>query len=499
MSGMEHVVSVVSYARISYDKAGDAHGVADQHKVNRETSARLGWTVVHEFTDNDRSASKAEVIRDGFEAMLKAVKAGRLPDGTAVQGVVVVAEDRLARRSGDYERFVDALTAEDGRVYADARGRKDLYSEDVEGMGLVGVAFAKIESRKVRRRVRRSHRARAELGIPVGSQRPFGWQADKLTLEPAEAPLVATAVDQFIAGRSINSMVREWNDRGVVTAKGNRWTIVGLRQVLGNPRLCGWRKHNGELVTDAAGNPVIGRWEPIVTPEQWRAVEAILTARAGRRIGSDGAPGDMLAGDHWEHRYLLTGVLRCGRPRPDGTLCNARLRVKQQRDCAGHMYFCIPAAQGGCSGLGRRGDKVDEFITEAVLAKLEQRQAVAADLGPWTGQPELDRVTTKIGVLRSQWQADQISDGLFFTTVRELEERARELTRDRNRHEAAASRARMDITDVRRRWEADEIDLSQKRAYVREALHAVIVHPAGKGRGARGTFNPDLLEPIWRE
>lgn len=335
---MEHVIPVVSYARISYDKAGDAHGVADQHKVNRETSARLGWTVVHEFTDNDRSASKAEVIRDGFEAMLKAAKAGRLPDGTAVQGVVVVAEDRLARRSGDYERFVDALTAEDGRVYADARGRKDLYSEDVEGMGLVGVAFAKIESRKVRRRVRRSHRARAELGIPVGSQRPFGWQADKLTLDPAEAPLVAAAVDQFIAGRSINSMVREWNDRGVVTAKGNRWTIVGLRQVLGNPRLCGWRKHNGELVTDAAGNPVVGRWEPIVTPEQWRAVEAILTARAGRRIGSDGAPGDMLAGDHWEHRYLLTGVLRCGRPRPDGTLCNPRLRVRRQRDCARHLY-----------------------------------------------------------------------------------------------------------------------------------------------------------------
>ncbi|EFC81788.1 hypothetical protein FrEUN1fDRAFT_5111 [Parafrankia sp. EUN1f] len=142
---------------------------------------------------------------------------------------------------------------------------------------------------------------------------------------------------------------------------------------------------------------------------------------------------------------------------------------------------------------------MDEFITEAVLAKLEERQAVAADLGPWTGQTELDRVTAKIGVLRQQWQTDQISDGLFFTTVRELEERARELTRDRNRHEAAVSRARVDVTDVRRRWEADELDLSQKRAYVREALHAVIVHPAGKGRGARGTFDPDLLELLWRE
>jgi hypothetical protein len=41
-------------------------------------------------------------------------------------------------------------------VYADARGRKDLYSEDVEGMGLIGVAFAKIETRKITRRMRRA-------------------------------------------------------------------------------------------------------------------------------------------------------------------------------------------------------------------------------------------------------------------------------------------------------------------------------------------------------
>ena len=35
-------VPVVSYARISADTVRDEHGVADQHKVNRETAARLG-------------------------------------------------------------------------------------------------------------------------------------------------------------------------------------------------------------------------------------------------------------------------------------------------------------------------------------------------------------------------------------------------------------------------------------------------------------------------
>jgi hypothetical protein len=39
---------------------------------------------------------------------------------------VVLNEDRLARRARDHERFVEALTADDGGVLADERGNKDL-------------------------------------------------------------------------------------------------------------------------------------------------------------------------------------------------------------------------------------------------------------------------------------------------------------------------------------------------------------------------------------
>jgi hypothetical protein len=40
-------------------------------------------------------------------------------------------------------------------------------------------------------------------------------------------------------------------------------------------------------------------------------------------------------------------------------------------------------------------------------------------------------------------------------------------------------------------------DIMQKRSLIREALHAVIVYPTAS-RG-RTPFNPDLLEPVWRE
>jgi DNA invertase Pin-like site-specific DNA recombinase len=385
---------VISYARISSDSERDGHGITNQHKVNRRTAQRLGWQVVAELTDNDRSASKAHVVREAFEAMLKAITLGRLVDGTKVRGVVVLNEDRLARRAGDYERFVEALTADDGRVFADERGPKDLYAEDVEGLGLVGVAFSKIESRKARRRLRRFHRDRAESGQPAGGTRPFGWAADRRSLDPVEAPLVARAAKEFAAGRSLNSITREWITAGVRTSLGNQWSARSLRVTLANPRLCGWRMLHGEIVTDESGQPVRGAWEPIVDPETWQAINAIMSTRKGRGVNPDGSTGKALSSDFAEHRYLLSGILRCGKPRPGGTLCNCPLRARQwHRNPDVYHYLCQPKAQGGCSGIGRQGAKVDEYVSEMVLAKLEEREmrsAEGAGSQPWAGSEELE-------------------------------------------------------------------------------------------------------------
>lgn len=132
--------------------------------------------------------------------------------------------------------------------------------------------------------MRRSHRSRAELGKPVGGTRPFGWQNDRLILDPVEAPLLAKAVEQFIAGRSMHAIVFGWQKLGVRTTLDNEWTTRSLRATLGNPRMCGWRRLNSEIVRDDKGNPIIGAWERIVEPEQWMAVDAILSERKGHSV-----------------------------------------------------------------------------------------------------------------------------------------------------------------------------------------------------------------------
>jgi Recombinase zinc beta ribbon domain len=229
------------------------------------------------------------------------------------------------------------------------------------------------------------------------------------------------------------------------------------------------------------------------------AIDAIFAGRRGMRVRPNGTLVGPIEGNAREPRYLLTGIVRCGRVGPDGRQCGAVLRVNRQRDCIQHIYTCPGRNQGGCGGLGRRGDKVDEFVSEAVLAKLEERHRVGRAASQWPGAQELARKEAKLATLRSQWSLDMISDELFFPMAKELETAIRELRTDRNRHAAVAQRASIDLSDIRRRWFSGELDLSQKRAYSREALHAVMVHPAGKGNGSRNAFDPSLLTVVWRE
>ncbi|GAB2465253.1 recombinase family protein [Streptosporangium sandarakinum] len=505
MSPSNPPVPVVSYARISADLRRDEHGVQDQHRVNRQTAERYGWTVVHEFTDNDKSAAKEGVVRDDFEAMLRALRAGKLPNGTPVQGVVIVAEDRLARRPGDYERFVEAITFQDGRVFADARGSKDLYSEDVESMGLFGAVISKMEVRKMQRRMRRSHRSRAEEGRPSGGPRPFGWNEDRLTLNEREADLLRQAAKDFLAGHSLHSIIRGWQALGVKTSLGNDWAVASLKVALKNPRICGLRELGGELVRDAGGEPIRGKWAAIITEEEWAAIRAVFNARKGHFVTRDMEIGKAHPPDYRDPTYLLSAIIRCGRPRPDGTLCNTPLRVNVRKNATHHDYTCRSKAEGGCGGLSRRGDLVDEYVSEAVLAKLEERSfAASAEGSTWDGEAKLESAKERLEELTRQWNTGKISNDLFFKLAPGLEKEIARLRTERANLAASAelrqARANTDVAEIRRRWYLPERDgglpISTKRAYIREALHTVIIHPIGRGQKI---FNPDLLEPIWRE
>jgi hypothetical protein len=105
---------------------------------------------------------------------------------------------------------------------------------------------------------------------------PSGWKPDRLALDKAEADLLRRAAADFLIGRSLHSIVREWQDKDIKTSLGNTWSVRSLKAALLSPRICGWRELDGELVRDSTGEPIQGRWAPIISGDEWNAITLTL-------------------------------------------------------------------------------------------------------------------------------------------------------------------------------------------------------------------------------
>jgi DNA invertase Pin-like site-specific DNA recombinase len=445
--------------------------------------------VVHHYIDNDKSASKVGVRRPDFEAMLSALEAGSTTGGYPVDGVVCVCDDRLYRDVRTYQRFLGRFTAHPARAYADAFGAYDLYTEDAAQRGLLGAAAARAESAKQQQRAKLNHRARAERGEPVASRRPFGWNIDKITLHPGESEVVRQGVRSFLNGKTLRAVTQEFIASGYPNSLGNPWQFQTVKHILRNPRICGYRMLHGTLVTSTDGKPVVGQWDPIVSPEEWSAVTEKLN-RQRHPGGWDRVGGHLRE----ETKYLLTGLVRCGNPLTDGRPCNAPMNGRPNGKW--HIYTCRSALGGGCGRLSRQGPAVDDLITEYSLAMLNRQNlfdARPAD-ATWPDEHKLEITRQQKSSLQEQWHAEEITDTQYFSQLKPAEAEIKRLVNAQQAWAVRQHRRSHRHNDTRAIW--DESSLGEKREVLFGLLESVIILPGTKGSHR---FDPATVIPVWRE
>jgi DNA invertase Pin-like site-specific DNA recombinase len=344
-------IRVVSYARTSEAfRQRDGHGVRHQLRINERTAREHGCLIVAAYTDNGRSASKENAPRPGFDALVAALSAGCTAGGQAIQGVVCVADDRLYRRPEDLARFFAALTSRPGRVYVDPQGMRDPYSQEEMLRAVRSLETAMTETRVRSRRVSDWHWARAVEGVPHSGPRPFGWQEDRLTLHPVEAALIRRAVADRVGGKAVRAIARDWCDLGVTGTRGGSPNAQTVTQIMTAPRVCGYRANRGELLLlPETGEPVLGRWEPVVTPEQWRA--ACATFSPGNLYMHRGSAAPRRTMRTTAPSRLASGFLRCGARLPNGEICGGPLCAQKGRSRRSpYAYACRSCRRCSISG-----------------------------------------------------------------------------------------------------------------------------------------------------
>jgi len=456
------------YARISSDQEGTALGVARQVEDCRRLADDLGWSVAEEYVDNDLSAWGGK-RRPAYERMLDDLAEGRR------DGVVVYHQDRLTRRPVELEHFVDVLTkASVGLVQFVAGAQVDVASGD--GLLVLRVlgAVAANESASKSRRVRRKMDEVAAAGRPHGgSRRPFGFEDDRITHRPDEAAVICVLAERFLAGESIRSLATWLEEQGIKTVQGGPWRTPTLSGLLASPRNAGLRQHRGEVICAAV-------WEPIISPQ---TRDRIVARQLDRAVTGRRSP----------RRYLLSGLLRCGR-------CDTKLYSSARQ--SSRRYVCLSGPDhGGCGRLTVVADPLEDLIARAVLHRLDSTDLAAALDGRTSADAALAGVAESIAEDRAQleelaavYAAKDITMREWLTARKAIEARIADAERRLARSTRTDALAGLPGHGARLATSWSELNLTRQHAIVAAVMDRATILP---GTGAR-TFDPDRVKVTWR-
>jgi site-specific DNA recombinase len=468
------------YARLSEDREPGteaAGGVATS--VDRQVDDCLKWCELHGhrvvgiYRDEGISGFSG-ARRPEFERLLADARTG------VGQLIVCWKLDRLSRNRPDFARVLDLCDTGDVEL-ASVIESLDTSTPTGEAMRDILATFARMESRNISVRVARARLEAAMAGRPVpGGARPFGYAPDKVTIIPIERDVLLDAAHRVIAGESLRSIARDFNNFGLRPVAAPRWSAANLGKLLVNPRYVARAVYKGVEVAD-------GQWPPILDVATHEKLKAVLSNPARRTQA--GRPSVHL---------LVGGILRC----------------------AVHSTEARPVALGarapdkgvrryGCDGGDREGGRVHLVVAAAPLEKYVTDAVLHALDGPKLGEFLKLRATNGDRELADQLVADErrLRDLATMYARGEIDKpewltaRPVLLQRIRSARDRLARRAEAAIlADVGtepgalaaawKRW-----TLEQRRDVLRLVLEAVVVSPATRrGRG----FDESRVELRWR-
>lgn len=446
-----------------------------QEGIDRQRSrclglvAARGWEHGPEYADNDVSATKARGSSTGWARMLEAAKRGEF------DVVVAVNLDRLLRTQRDLSALIDT-----GVKVTTLEGELDLASASGEMQASVLTSMARFETRRKSERQVRANEHRAAQGQWVGGRRPFGFEADGVTVREAEAEAIRQGYDDVLGGIALAAIARSWNARGLTTGQKRQarsghagepspWTGQNIRVVLTNPRYAGLVRYKGEIQTTPA------QWPAIVDEGTFQAVQAILSDPSRRKPGRD-------------VRALLSGLAVCGAPG-----CGAKVQAGGSGRPGIRGYRC----SGSMGHFARMAVPVDEFVEELVVARLSRPDARDLLLAPRTAdtaalhkesvglRERLDALA--VAFADGSVSASQLRSGTDRIRVRLAEVDA--ILADAGKADVLGELVAAD--DVAAVWYGYVTD--RKRTVIR-ALMNVTLHATG--RGVR-TFRPETVGIDW--
>ena len=370
----------VIYLRVSSkeqaEKGGEAEGfsIPAQREGCKRKAVSLSAAVIEEFVERGESAKTAD--RPELQRMLAYVAENR------VKYLIVHKVDRLARNRADDVAINLALQ----RAGVELVSVSENIDQTPSGLLLHGImsSIAEFYSRNLANEVMKGTVQKAKNGGTPG-RAPTGYlnvrriengrEARTVEVDPVRGPLMAWAFEAYATGEwTIRRLLAELTARGLTTAPGQRGgkplVVSHLHRLLRHPYYVGLVRYRGVIYP--------GKHEPLVSPETFRHVQELLTAKH-------------LSGEKQrEYPHYLRGSIYCGQ-------CGARLIVCHAKGNGGtYPYFICIGRQRDKASCQQRAIRIDQ-AEEAIAAhyasvRLPEREveALRAFLGEELSKLRLD-------------------------------------------------------------------------------------------------------------
>ncbi|WP_433568087.1 recombinase family protein (plasmid) [Nocardia sp. CA-151230] len=342
------ILRAIIYARVSKDDSARGRSCEEQIEECTRDCVEEGWEIAEILADNDRGASRhSRRERENWKRLPRLLQSGDV--------LVVWEPSRLTRDMKAFGDFCDMCARIGVRLYYDGRiwdlndddDRNRVWQDILDGAKQVG---------KTRKRVLRAMEANAKANKAHGRiapgymlvRDPETGKVVKRVPHPVRGPIIAEAARRVLNHESRRSVAKDLAPRWKAAGGSGQFGINDVTRYLRSPTTYGMRGNYGEI----RGR---GDWEPLVDPELYRQILAVLDA-----------------GPTWrstEPRYLLSYLAKCGLCLEQGLPGD----VKRMRSARGDdRYQCADFGH-----VSRTIQRTDSHVEEVLLRLLENPETAA--------------------------------------------------------------------------------------------------------------------------
>ena len=342
-----------------------------------------GWVLVRDAYD-DGGISGATLERPGLKRLLADIEEG------LVDVVVVYKIDRLSRSLADFAKLVEIFDRQEVTFVSVTQSFNTTTSMGRLTLNIL-LSFAQFEREVTAERIRDKIAASRRKGMWMGGNVPWGYEVRdrKLIVNEAEAGMVRSIFERFVATGSATVLARELRREGV---RSNRGSVIDKGVLY---RLLSNRVYIGEAVHKGTAYP--GEHAAIIDRALWDRVHAIMQQSPRTRASNTRA----------QTPALLKGLLFG----PGGAAFSPAHTRKKDRLYRYYISQAVLKHGRDACPIGRvPAGEIEGAVIDQLRAVFRQPEIV---VGTWRAARDQDDSITEAEVRDALLALDPLWDELF--------------------------------------------------------------------------------------